>query len=303
MDNVSTTITNSEPAVVDTVVSIIDKLGYEVDTFHGNTIAEVNGFFSELMSGFGFTGAEITSMLVSLYSTLGYDLTGFTGTTVAELSAFVSGIIANSGEIESGVNQDADSVQENVTTAAEESESAVSDSTGEIQGHMDETSANATENSGVFVKGMEDMATGVADAASAIASTPIRPIVDTSSIDAGIAKLNSFLALVAQAGSASVSVSGSFSVPHMASGGVIPPNKPFLAMLGDQTRGTNVEAPLSTITEAMKQALTSFGYSNNNAPQEIVLNIDGTTLARVTVPYNLDELNRKGYNVKVLEGK
>ena len=41
-------------------------------------------------------------------------------------------------------------------------------------------------------------------------------------------------------------------IPALASGAVIPPNAPFLAMLGDQRHGTNIEAPLSTIQEAFR---------------------------------------------------
>ena len=40
-------------------------------------------------------------------------------------------------------------------------------------------------------------------------------------------------------------------IPQLAKGAVLPPNQPFLAMLGDQRHGTNVEAPLSTIQEAV----------------------------------------------------
>lgn len=40
-------------------------------------------------------------------------------------------------------------------------------------------------------------------------------------------------------------------IPYLAQGAVLPANKPFLAMVGDQRHGTNVEAPLSTIQEAV----------------------------------------------------
>lgn len=40
-------------------------------------------------------------------------------------------------------------------------------------------------------------------------------------------------------------------IPLLAKGAVLPANKPFLAMVGDQRHGTNVEAPLSTIQEAV----------------------------------------------------
>lgn len=40
-------------------------------------------------------------------------------------------------------------------------------------------------------------------------------------------------------------------VPALASGAVIPPNRAFLALLGDQHSGTNIEAPLATIEQAV----------------------------------------------------
>ena len=40
-------------------------------------------------------------------------------------------------------------------------------------------------------------------------------------------------------------------IPYLAAGAVLPAGKPFLAMVGDQRHGTNIEAPLSTIQEAV----------------------------------------------------
>ena len=40
-------------------------------------------------------------------------------------------------------------------------------------------------------------------------------------------------------------------IPYLAQGAVLPANKPFMAVLGDQRHGTNVEAPLTTIQEAV----------------------------------------------------
>ena len=49
------------------------------------------------------------------------------------------------------------------------------------------------------------------------------------------------------------------TILRLAQGAVIPPNREFLAVLGDQTSGTNVEAPLSTIQEAVVQAFAEMG--------------------------------------------
>ena len=40
-------------------------------------------------------------------------------------------------------------------------------------------------------------------------------------------------------------------IPYLAQGAVLPANKPFLAMVGDQRHGTNIEAPLETIQQAV----------------------------------------------------
>lgn len=40
-------------------------------------------------------------------------------------------------------------------------------------------------------------------------------------------------------------------VPMLAQGAVLPANRPFMAMVGDQRHGTNIEAPLATIQEAV----------------------------------------------------
>lgn len=40
-------------------------------------------------------------------------------------------------------------------------------------------------------------------------------------------------------------------IPKLAKGAVLPPNKPFMAVVGDQRHGTNIEAPLTTIQEAV----------------------------------------------------
>ena len=67
-------------------------------------------------------------------------------------------------------------------------------------------------------------------------------------------------------------------IPKLAQGAVIPPNKEFLAMLGDQKHGTNIEAPLDTIKQALAEVLAEAG-GGNKAP--IVLQVNGRTLAQV----------------------
>ena len=52
------------------------------------------------------------------------------------------------------------------------------------------------------------------------------------------------------------------SLPRLAEGAVIPPNKEFAAILGDQKHGTNIEAPLDTIVNAFKMAMSDKDNAN-----------------------------------------
>ena len=72
---------------------------------------------------------------------------------------------------------------------------------------------------------------------------------------------------------------GRVSIPRLAKGAVIPPNQPFFAMLGDQKRGTNIEAPLDTIVEAMNIALGERG--NGDTVKEEHYYLDKTELMSV----------------------
>lgn len=71
-------------------------------------------------------------------------------------------------------------------------------------------------------------------------------------------------------------------IPKLAQGAVIPPNREFLAVLGDQKHGTNIEAPLDTIKQAVAEVLAqvNVGGGNFNGRIEVPVIIDGREIAR-----------------------
>lgn len=83
-------------------------------------------------------------------------------------------------------------------------------------------------------------------------------------------------------------------IPRLAQGAVIPPNREFMAVLGDQKSGTNIETPLATMVQAFKQALAGSGYGGNN---EAVLVLDKEVLGRVVYRLNKAEGTRIGVNL------
>lgn len=71
------------------------------------------------------------------------------------------------------------------------------------------------------------------------------------------------------------------SIPRLAQGAVLPANKPFLAMVGEQRHGTNVEAPLDTIKQAVAEVLGQLGGTQEfTAEQPIEIRLDGEVLYR-----------------------
>ena len=86
-------------------------------------------------------------------------------------------------------------------------------------------------------------------------------------------------------------------LPRLATGAVIPPNREFMAVLGDQKRGTNIEAPMSTIEQGVENVLRRMGISSGQSGMTLVLDGNLAALAGVLRPYMLKEGRRIGVNL------
>ena len=132
------------------------------------------------------------------------------------------------------------------------------------------------ERVGNVVQGVKDLVSGLGDLGGAIAN---KVSSAWNAVTSGSPAQQSMEAPLA-----------SLPVPALARGAVIPPNHRFLAMLGDQTNGTNVEAPLETIQEALAEVLAAQGG------QDITIRFAGdlAQLVRLLNPYIDKENNRRG---------
>lgn len=84
-------------------------------------------------------------------------------------------------------------------------------------------------------------------------------------------------------------------LPRLASGTVVPPRAgEFAAILGDNKRETEVVSPLSTMKQALMEALTESGISGGS--QQVVIRFEGNLaqLGRVLKPVIDSENNRTG---------
>lgn len=87
-------------------------------------------------------------------------------------------------------------------------------------------------------------------------------------------------------------------IPYLAKGTVVPRNAgEFAAILGDNKRETEVVSPLSTMKQAMLEALKESGNSGGGSPQYITLNIDGHEFIRWLREQNGQYRNRTGFGI------
>lgn len=88
----------------------------------------------------------------------------------------------------------------------------------------------------------------------------------------------------------------SWNIPRLATGAVVPPNREFMAMLGDNKTETEVVSPLSTIEQALENVMSRNGGTGGGTIT-VNLVVDGKTLARVVVPAINDMSTRAGRSV------
>ena len=92
------------------------------------------------------------------------------------------------------------------------------------------------------------------------------------------------------------SEASNFRVPGLASGGLVPPGDPFLAVLGDNNREVEVVSPYSTIKRAVGEELDARGggTGGRQGVATATLVLDGTRLGRAIFPYIEGESTRQG---------
>lgn len=86
-----------------------------------------------------------------------------------------------------------------------------------------------------------------------------------------------------------------YKMPRLATGTVVPPRAgEFAAILGDNKREAEVVSPLSTMKQALKEALSESGFGAGERDINIELILDGQRFARAVYKANNQEKQRVG---------
>ena len=84
------------------------------------------------------------------------------------------------------------------------------------------------------------------------------------------------------------------TVPYLASGAVIPPRSEFLAVLGDQKKGNNLEAPESLLRQIVREE-SGKGQGDGNT-YNVTVNASGRKLLDIIISEAEMRRNRNGKN-------
>jgi phage-related protein len=121
----------------------------------------------------------------------------------------------------------------------------------------------------------------IADAISGSVKGAINKVLSTATriINGFISAINLAIGVINAIPGVSIKKLNQISVPKLAQGAVLPPNKPFLAMVGDQKHGTNIEAPLDTIKQAVAEVVANMNVGSSSGRIEVPVYINGRQIA------------------------
>lgn len=146
--------------------------------------------------------------------------------------------------------------------------------------------------------GIVSIAKGIANALVTTLEGVINLIID--GINFLIRKVNNIIESLGDTIGISLSIPTipQAKLPRLAKGTVVPPNREFLAVLGDNKKETEIVSPMSTMKQAFKEALQEMGGFSQSG--DTALYINGREFARAVMSDFQYELNRKG--TKLVKG-
>lgn len=183
-----------------------------------------------------------------------------TGTAIADEA--VSGIEAeiSSEDTKKAVEDSTAKMLEDVSTAEEASQKGT-EIADALTSSITKAIENATANGSAFMTAVDKIRGALTNVGTSLdtsmksainnVATYMNSLYKNIQSEVGSLGINDDLTI---SGLASIIKSKSFKIPMLADGAVIPANNPFLAVLGDQRSGTNIEAPVSLIEKTVREA-------------------------------------------------
>ena len=265
----------------DVAVGIIDKFGKYFDQL-ANVFREKGAEISGIISGLGDIVLVIWNTIQPVLSSV----VSFVGNAMDTISTFISDAISAAIDILYGMVEFVAGVFSGDWSRA-------------WNGILDILTGIWNAITGVI----EFVWNGIVDIITGIIDTIFGAVTGIVNFLSGLFGGNTYSAPEAVNYSATPSFaaySGYPDVPMLAQGAVIPPNRRFLAVLGDQSHGTNIEAPLTTIQEAVRAEIGSQLSMTNELLQRILekdtdVILDGEKVSRSVTAHQRRTARAHGY--------
>lgn len=236
-----------------------------VSTWFNDTIIEpVRTFFTELWGNIKQLASDAWNGIVDIWNTVS---TWFNDTVIRPVAEFFGGLWDGIQTAAGDLWDSIISIWESAGTWFEE--------------HVTEPIGKAFEAVGNFIKGVLN---GVIGGVEGLINGAIK------AVNWLISQLNKIKfdvpdwvpAIGGKSFGFNITKVSEVSLPRLANGAVIPPNQQFAAILGDQRSGMNIEAPLKTIEQALRNVM-----GESNFGSDVVINLtaelDGKVLTKKVI--------------------
>lgn len=253
--------------IIEGITGEVSNLRESVDNFFQNIIDWVKDLFGihSPSTVFAEIGSFLIEGLLNGIESIWGNITSFFSTSIGNLVTDVTNSF-------SSMKTDVEDIFNNLKTS-------VDGIATDIGTWVEDAFNTLTTNAVDIFNGMKESIAGVFDSLKEVIKTPINAILGfveclvngiVTGINKAIGALNGLSIDVpdwvpgmgGQTWGFNIPELSKVSIPRLADGAVIKPNQRFLAELGDQTRGVNIETPLNTMLEAFRGALADGNYGS-----------------------------------------
>ena len=268
LNDVGIGIVETIQMVIDTVIIIITGIITLATTLIGGAVALVGTILSALVgivtSVLLAVAGVVATVLQAIIGTISGILASIRVIVVTLLQAGYTFIVTILQLIVALITGNFGAIRNIIASGISNFVSVISNGWAAIKNVWSNTLNSISSSTRAIWNGISNTIKGVINGIIGFVNGMIRGIV--SGINAVIGVLNRFKvkipSWVPQFGGQSFGFNlaniSAPQIPRLAEGGVIPPNKEFMAILGDQKHGTNIEAPLDTIKQAVGEELLEY---------------------------------------------
>nr|DAZ79365.1 MAG TPA: minor tail protein [Caudoviricetes sp.] len=239
--------------IIGLVITNLTSLATNITGWLGNTLGSITGWFSTLVSNITSWLGNILGSITGWFTSLITNIASWLGNILGSLTAWFTSLPSKIGGWLSGVGSTISGWFTGIWTN-------FTSFLGNIITYITGTFSNAWSKAW---DGIKSVFSSIFDTIGGVFKSVINTVIDA--INTVINAINKISWDVPDWVPGIGGSTFGFSiptVPKLARGAVIPPNQEFLAILGDQKRGVNIETPLDTMLQAFRGALAEFSDYN-----------------------------------------